>query len=145
MRWKSTCYLCFLKNFREQDRYWGQDTQLGIFMCRIELVNISTWGLGESRRRHYQELLWGGEGCHGVLPHSWLMLCTCLWDYSQCTQNPLSSVYLRVLILFLGGQAAILLPSLSQLKHHGMLNALSTQENILVNDYTSARVTAPHL
>lgn len=47
---KSTCYPCFLKNFREKDRYWGQDTQLGFYMCRIELVNISTWGLEESRR-----------------------------------------------------------------------------------------------
>lgn len=58
--------------------------------------------------------------------------------------NLLSSVYFRVLILFLGGQAAIRLPSLSQLTCHGMLNALSAQENILVNDYRSARVTAPH-
>lgn len=73
------------------------------------------------------------------------MLCTCIWDCSQCTQKPLSSVYFRVLVLFLGGQASTLLPSLSRLMHHGMPNALSTQENMLVNDYTRASVTTPHL
>lgn len=44
-----------------------------------------------------------------------------------------------------GLHSAALLASLSRLMHHGMLNALSTRENMLVNDYTWASVTTPHL